>query len=186
MRPLRIDINLLLQRCEKGDRKAQMQLHRQFYSMGLNLCLRYARNREEAREMLNDGFLKIFRHLEKEKFEGAFVPWFKKVLVHSTIDHHRKYKKYQPFEELDKIPPSQNEYEIQFNFEYEELLLAVQKLSPQYRMVFNLYVIEGYKHPEIAEMLNISVGTSKSNLSKAKVNLQSMIKKEFRHTKKSS
>ena len=183
MRKLSIDINNLLARCNKGNRDAQRQLHQQFYSYGLNVCLRYARNKEEAQEMLNDGFLKVFLFLKKQNFEGVFAPWLKKVLINAAIDHHRKYKKYEPFDDLENSNYLEEGIESSFNFEYDEILWAIQQLTPQYRMVFNLYIMEGYKHHEIATMLNIKIGTSKSNLSKAKAKLQTMLKKEFRQTK---
>lgn len=183
MKKIPLNINILLGECHKGNRESQMQLHRRFYSFGLNLCLRYARNKEEAREMLNDGFLKVFTHLEKRKFEGAFTPWFKRVLINAAIDYHRKYKKYEFFDDIDELHSAIEDSDFSFNFEYEEILDAIQNLSPQYRMVFNLYVMEGYKHREIAEMLGITVGTSKSNLAKAKSNLQNVLKREFRQTK---
>ena len=144
--------------------------------------MRYVQTDEDAMEITNDGFLKIFRELSSfvaryEDVEASLKGWMKKIMVNTAIDHFRKNHKYQM-----NVAIEDNLYHLADYGEdsidklsYDELLNIIQKLSPVYRAVFNLYIIDGFKHEEISKRLKISVGTSKSNLSKAKLNIQKMI-----------
>ncbi len=174
----------IIQGCLKGDRLSQRKLYEQFYSLGLNLCLRYARSRDEAREMLNDGFLKVFRKIDRYNPAMPFQPWLRRLLVNAAIDYHHKHHKHPESEEIAdyKLPPEA--VVLPGEMAYEDLLKAVQALPPAYRMAFNLHEIEGYKHAEIAEMLNISVGTSKSNLARAKSHLKKSLQPAYKKIKK--
>lgn len=152
----------------------------------MSICMRYCQNEEDALEVAQDGFLKVFRHLndfvhphDPESLFPAFRGWLKKIMVYTAIDHYRARKKYEPADDIDHQSyklPSDNHHPLD-KLAYEELIRLVQALSPAYRSVFNLYVIDGFTHEEVAETLGISVGTSKSNLAKARENLRNMIKK---------
>jgi RNA polymerase sigma factor (sigma-70 family) len=149
----------------------------------MSICLRYCDAYDDAMEVVNDGFLKIFRSVSSfnprnNNYEASLMAWMKSIMVHTAIDHYRKRKYDHLVNDIEE-----SHYEMSDNNEsaidmmtYKEIMAILQKLSPVYRTVFNLYVIDGYKHEEIAEQLNISVGTSKSNLSKARANIQKMLK----------
>lgn len=149
----------------------------------MGICMRYSNSYLEAEEIVNDSFLKVFNRINifeaaYHNFEASFVGWMKKIIIHTAIDNYRKNNKPYIIE-----PIEQNNLEI-IDFEetsidkmaYKEIIELVQKLSPTYRTVFNMYVIDGYKHEDIAQQLHISVGTSKSNLAKARINIQKMLK----------
>ncbi len=149
-----------------------------FYGYGMSITLYYAESRDEAAEILNDGFMKVYENIKSFDLNRPFKPWFRRILINTAIDHYHKFKKRKEPErfELHENTLSGNE-KILSGINYREIIAMVQKLSPQYRTVFNLYVIEGYKHKEVAKALDITVGTSKSNLHKAKQNLQVMLEK---------
>ncbi len=153
---------------------SQRRLYNHFYGYGMNVALRYTKTKSEAEEILNDAFLKIFKNIDQYDASFPFKSWFRKVVVNTAVDNFRKHKKYHQL--FSSIEPnvdslSENEFEIEISAA-EDMLPIVQALPPTYRMVFNLHVMEGYKHHEIAKLLNISVGTSKSNLSRAKEKLK--------------
>jgi len=145
--------------------------------------MRYADDDDEAKDILQNGFIKVFKSVENYKGDGSFEGWVKRIVINTAIDNYRR-KKVKPVvvdSELTDRLGSNMEEEVEDDSIYQQIpikavLDAVQYLSPAYRTVFNLYVLEGYNHNEIAEMLTISVGTSKSNLSKARLNLRKMLK----------
>ncbi len=149
------------------------------------ICDRYANKQEDAVEILNDGFLKIFREIHHYKpaytdVISSFKGWLRKIMVYTAIDHFRKNQKHQMVTQLDNVvyhAPSIHEDAID-KLSYEEIIRAIQELSPGYRTVFNLFIIEGLSHDEIARHLGISTGTSKSNLSKARRQLQKILFKQ--------
>jgi RNA polymerase sigma-70 factor (ECF subfamily) len=139
--------------------------------------MRYCSSREAAVEVLNDGFLKVFQRIDQYDSNQAFKPWLRRVLINSAIDHHRKYEiKYIVANEDMNFVESSTYNEALDRLEHKDLLRLVQELSPAYRVVFNLYVIEGMAHKEIARQLGISIGTSKSNLAKARHKIKALIK----------
>lgn len=151
-----------------------------FYAYGMSITLRYADHREEAAEILNDSFMKVFSNISKYDINRPFKPWFRRIVVNTSINHYHSNEKQR--QEVDLESAAHNlsrEQEILSGMSYDEIIEMVQQLTPAYRTVFNLYVIEGFKHKEIADMLGIAVGTSKSNLAKAKKNLQSIVEKNF-------
>ncbi len=172
-------LNKTLKGCQKNDRKCQKNLYQHFYGYAMSICLRYAEDRDEAVEILNETFMKIFKNLKKFDLSKPFKPWLRKILINTCINNYRK-KKIKFTEDIETANQYAGSEEILSGISYQEILEMIRKLSPAYRAVFNLHVIEGYKHEEIAEMLNISVGASKSNLSKAKKNLQEILKEYFR------
>jgi len=168
----------MIKGCLKNDRISQRNLYQHFYGYGLSICLRYSDDRNEAVELLNESFMKVFMNLEKFNLTKPFTPWLRKILVNTCINNFRK-KKIEFVYELDESHKSTTSDQILSGITYQEILEMIRKLSPAYRAVFNLYVIEGYKHEEISEMLNISIGTSKSNLTKAKKNMRIILKDYF-------
>jgi len=166
--------------CCKRSRKSQKKLYKMFYAYGMSITLRYAESRDEAANILNDAFMKVFSNIKKYNRDRPFKPWFRRIVINTAINQYHKTKKHRQLEELDLSNNGvQKEEQIISGISYDEIIEMVQQLSPAYRTVFNLYVIEGFKHREIADMLDIAVGTSKSNLAKAKRNLQSILEKNF-------
>jgi len=173
------ELELTIDRCRKKDPLAQRGLYMHFYNYAMTICYRYTQNREEAEEILNDGFFKIFNKLDKYEAQGAFKYWLKKILVNTAIDHFRKHKNAPMVVELTPLEHPNVESEVVGSLEAAELLKLVQQLPNSYRLAFNLHAIEGYSHPEIAELLGISEGASKSNLAKARHRLKSLIAKNY-------
>lgn len=151
-----------------------------FYGYGMSITLRYADSRDEAAEILNDAFLKVFTNIEKYDSSRPFKPWLRTIILNTAINHfHRNRNRWQQ-EELEAAGEKLARDEtITSGISYREIVEMIQQLTPAYRTVFNLYVIEGFKHEEIAEMLGIATGTSKSNLAKAKRNLQAILEKNL-------
>jgi RNA polymerase sigma-70 factor (ECF subfamily) len=173
-------IKEIIQGCQKRQRKSQKELYKMFYAYGMSITLRYADSREQAAEVLNDAFMKVFTNIEKYDPDRPFKPWLRQIIVNTAINQYHKNQNKLQKTDLDSInqQPARKQ-EVLSGMSYDEIIEMVQQLSPAYRTVFNLYVIEGFKHKEIADMLDIAVGTSKSNLSKAKKNLQSIVEKNF-------
>jgi RNA polymerase sigma-70 factor (ECF subfamily) len=162
----------LIKSCLAEDRNAQRNLYELFAPKMFGVCLRYAKNREEAEDIMQEGFMHVFKSLQNFKFSGSFEGWVRKIMVHCAIAKYRgKSKLHSVLIETEEIATTDNE-EILSRLGKKELLKMVQDLPPAYRMVFNLYVFDGLKHREIAQELGISEGTSKSNLHDAKVILQ--------------
>ena len=175
---------LLLERCQANDRLSQEQLYRQFYNYGMTVANRYASNRDDAAEIMNDAFVRAMQNLEKFNREFPFKAWFGKILVNCAINHYRRFT----VRRLDTQPITYAEEQsydsnVLSHLSAQDILGLVQQLPQAYRLAFNLYAIEGYSHAEIGEMLGIAEGTSKSNLFKARMRLCKMIE-EQRHTEK--
>ena len=175
------DINSVIAACLADDQQAQKALIKLFYSYAKSISLRYASNNEEAEEIMNDGFLKVFSNLSKYDHSQPFKAWLRTIVVNTAIDYYRKNQKYAFTTELDNVEVTDLSEDVISKISAEEILSLVQKLPPAYRMVFTLYVIEGYNHREIAELLGIKEGTSKSNLQDARRKLQVMIKNAHPH-----
>ena len=141
----------------------------------MSIALRYLRNHDDAVEVLNDCFLKVYKNLDKYQVEKPFKPWFRRILINTALNHIKKYEKLKLEESMEEKHQLMTAESILSKIHYQELLNLVSKLSPSYKAVFNLYVVDGFKHEEIADMLGISVGSSKSNLFKAKAKLKEMI-----------
>ena len=168
-----MDIKQLINDCQKNDRKAQEQLYRLYSPKLFAVCLKYSRNYTEAQDNLQDGFLIIFKKIEQYSFKGSFDGWLKRVMINHVLQQYRQ----ETFLSLVKEDvPDDDEIEIDDeDISLEYLLKIIQELPNQYRLVFNLYVLDGYSHQEIAEMLTINLGTSKSNLARAKMILREKI-----------
>ncbi|MBS1531318.1 MAG: sigma-70 family RNA polymerase sigma factor [Bacteroidetes bacterium] len=166
----------LLKRCKAGERKAQEQLYKQFASKMMGVCLRYAADRMEAEDMLQNGFIRVFQKMDDFRGDGSFEGWIRRIMVHSSIEYYRKHHKMLVLSNSDELPnePSVNPVAAA-NLDARDMMALVQRLSPGYRMVFNLYAIEGYSHREIGDMMGISEGASKSQLSRARSILKGLI-----------
>lgn len=176
----------LIKGCLRQERRSQEELFKLYYGKMLAVCMRYSRDRDTAEEMLQEGFIKIFDKLKAFDYSGSFEGWIRRIIVNTAIDKIRKAKKDPSLTDKDEdfklgaVNPMIEQEDIEFTEVRAEIAMeAIQSLSPAYRAVFNLYVIEEYTHKEIAEILGISEGTSKSNLSKAKLNLQRVLKERF-------
>jgi RNA polymerase sigma factor (sigma-70 family) len=141
--------------------------------------LRYARSRDEAIEIVNDGFYKIMTNLDRYSPGLSFVGWVRKIMINAAIDNFRRNEKHYSSVDVSYIKAEQLTPDVFSQLSEEVIIAAIQQLPPSYPMVFNLHVIEGYQHDEIAQKLNISVGTSKSNLSIARVKLKKSLGEEF-------
>lgn len=182
-----INLKLILEGCRRGSRNSQRKLYEHFYGYAMNICLRYSRKREEAVEILNDAFLKALTRLDQYDPDYPFRGWLRQIIVHSAIDYHRKNHKLPAQLELAVVADkSEDEMPMPRLSPDEDVLPVLQELTPAYRVVFNLFVMEGYKHHEIAEMLGISVSTSRSNLLRAKEKLRAILEKKDRHPAKMS
>lgn len=186
-------IDDLIKGCASNDRKSQRLLYEKYYSKMLHTCLRYTKNGDEARDILQEGFIKVFTSLPSYQSTGSFDAWLKRIMVNTALDFYRKRQKEEYIttdsnyilNSQENAFAEENSYEEDRGFQDLDpniVLEAIQNLSPAYRMVFNLYVMEGNSHKQIAESLGISEGTSKSNLAKAKANLQhALLKYSIKH-----
>jgi len=166
----------LLRGCMDGNRRMQEELYRRFSPRMYAVCLRYAGNAEEAEDILQEGFIKIFKKLDSFRSEGSFEGWVRRIFVNTAIEHFRRKRYLMPVTEKEENTIEGKYVSVLDELAEKDILALVQELSPGYRTVFNMYVVEGYTHKEIADMLGISEGTSKSQLSRAKVILQDMVR----------
>jgi RNA polymerase sigma-70 factor (ECF subfamily) len=180
---------LIVEDCKKGKRDAQNKLYKKFAPALLALCMRYARSREEAEDILQEGFIKVFLNIGNFRSEGSFEGWMKRIMINTAITHNKQTLKHQFHSDIDDIEETHLVEEIEQNEENKikistgKLMEMIQQLPAGYKMVFNLYVFDQYTHKEIAEMLGVSVNTSKSQLSKARRLLTSRIIKNTSNPK---
>lgn len=165
----------LINGCIEKDRKSQKKLYELYYGYALRICLRYSNNKDEAIAVMNDGFMKVFSNISRYDTQQSFNSWLSTIMINTAIDQYRKRIKQIEMEELNVKHEVEDRENILSHLNYEDLIRLVQRLSSTYRTVFNLFAIDGYSHEEIADMLKISVGTSKSNLFKARENLKKML-----------
>jgi RNA polymerase sigma-70 factor (ECF subfamily) len=168
-----LDLKQLINDCKKDNRKAQEQLYRLYSPKLFAVCLKYSRNYAEAQDNLQDGFILIFKKIEQFSFKGSFDGWLKRVMINHVLQQYRN----QTFLSLvNEDVADDHEVEIEDDsITMDYLLKIIQELPDRYRLVFNLYVIDGFSHAEIGEMLTITVGTSKSNLARARMILKEKI-----------
>ena len=171
-------IDELIARSKAGERKAQELLYKQFASKMLGVCMRYATDRMEAEDMLQNGFIKMFKKLDDYRGEGSFEGWVRRIMVHSSIEYYRKHHKMVQVMDVTEMSnePSVNPAAMA-NMGVQDLMRLINQLSPGYKMVFNLYAIEGYSHREISEIVGITEGASKSQLSRARAILKDLVLK---------
>ncbi len=180
------NLKLIVEGCLKGDRRSQERLFTMFYGKMLAVSMRYINERDSAQEVLQVSFLKVFDKLEHFDFSGSLEGWIRRIVSNTAIDHLRKAKNNpflsdqdNDFKSMASDPMLEEELRETTQLKAKIAQEAISRLSPAYRTVFNLYVLEERSHKEIAALLGISEGTSKSNLAKAKMNLQRLLKDEF-------
>jgi len=166
----------LLKGCLEGNRRMQEELYRRFSPRMYAVCLRYAGKAEEAEDILQEGFIKIFKKMDSFRGDGSFEGWMRRIFVNTAIEHFRRKRYLMPVTEKEENTIEGKYASALDDLGAKDVLALIQELSPGYRTVFNMYVVEGYTHKEIADMLGISEGTSKSQLSRAKVILQDMVR----------
>ncbi|MBL7964064.1 MAG: sigma-70 family RNA polymerase sigma factor [Flavobacteriales bacterium] len=180
---------VLIDGCIAGERRSQQRVYELFYGKMMAVCQRYTKNADQAKDILQDGFIKVFQSMDKFNRAGSFEGWIRRIMVNTAIDHFRRTKNaYLLLGEDRSIEDfgNQDEEDVladeeageEMDLKPADVINAMQKLTPAYRTVFNLYVFEEMTHKEIADALGINVGTSKSNLAKAKMNLKKMLRKE--------
>ncbi|HEY0677016.1 MAG TPA: sigma-70 family RNA polymerase sigma factor [Chitinophagaceae bacterium] len=169
----------LVKGCIDNDRRAQEQLYKQFYGPMASICTRYTRNQHDAIEVLHNGFLKVFKNIERfDASKASLYTWIRTIVIHTAIDFIRqKARWYVPHGEIENAEVPGVEAEAIHRMSAQELLKLVQELPPATQTVFNLYVVEGYTHKEIGNLLDISDGTSKWHLSEARRQLQKLVLK---------
>lgn len=166
----------LLKGCLEGNRRMQEELYRRFSPRMYAVCLRYAGKAEEAEDILQEGFIKVFKKMDSFRGDGSFEGWMRRIFVNTAIEHFRRKRYLMPVTEREENTLEGKYTSALDDLGAKDVLALIQELSPGYRTVFNMYVVEGYTHKEIADMLGISEGTSKSQLSRAKVILQDMVR----------
>ena len=173
----------IIEGCIKGKRKAHNLLYRKFAPVMLGICMRYARDRSEAEDVVQEGFIKVFLNISKFRLEGSFEGWIKRIMINTSIDHFHKLRSMNhqtDFDNIDDISDTNSDGHDNAKYDnidlsHDTLLGMIRTLPAGYKMVFNLYAIEGYSHREIAEALDISVSTSKTQLFKARKAIQKKI-----------
>lgn len=186
MEPAEPVYDAILDGCLAGERRSQQRVYELFYGKMMSVCLRYTKNHDQAKDILQDGFIKVFKSLEHFNRAGSLEGWVRRIMVNTAIDHFRRARhsylllgedrSMEDFEDLADTEALDEDATL--DLKPADVINAMQKLTPAYRTVFNMYVFEEMSHKQIAEMLDISIGTSKSNLAKAKNNLKRLLKKE--------
>lgn len=166
--------------CKKGKRMAQEQLYRTFSAKMFAVCLYYSKNKDDAEDLLHNGFIKVFQKIEQFKGDGPFEAWLRRVFMNTALEQYRKKRILYSINEEIGYPEYSDEADVISQLSNDELIQMIQELSPAYRMIFNLYAIEGYNHKEISELLGIAEGTSKSNLARARAKLQKKLLKQLK------
>ncbi len=171
----------IIEGCIAGDRKAQKLLYDRYSPTMLGICLRYSKSLDEAEDIMQDAFIKVFKYIESFRKQGSFEGWIKRIMVNTALNYYHKNQKnlHKNIEDINenKILDTDDSPPTKLPFTQMEMLDAIRSLPEGYGVIFNLYVFEKYKHREIAEMLDISVNTSKSQLSKARNYLQKVLAK---------
>jgi len=173
----------LIEGCRKGSRASQQALYDRYCKKLMVVCLRYSKSIAEAEDILQEGFVKVFQGLDGFRQDAKLETWMTRIMVNTALNHHRKKLYLFPMWDIEKTDLPENEMGIS-NLHFTELLTMIQSLPQGCQVVFNLFAIEGYSHKEIADMLGISEGTSKSQYARARVLLQEKLKKESSHYKK--
>ena len=164
----------LLDGCCREEPKYQKALYQRYYRLMFGVCLRYTDNNDDAQDILQEGFIKVFKNIQSFRRQGSFEGWIRRIMVHTSIEHYRRNSRYFMVD-IEEARGLSFDADVLSSLGRNEILDLVQQLPVGYRTVFNLYVIEGYPHQEIADMLQITVGTSKSQLSRGKKILQEKI-----------
>lgn len=177
-----MSLDKLIKKCKERDIKAQSEVYQLFAGKLFALCLKYSKNYQEAQDNLQDGFITVFNKIDQYQFKGSFEGWIKRIIINTALQKYREKSVLNLISEEipDEVEVEIDETEISLDF----LLNIIQALPNRYRLVFNMYVLDGYSHREIAEMLEISEGTSKSNLSRARQILKKKVEESAYGIKK--
>ena len=167
----------LIKACIQKDTRAQNMLYKEFFGYSKSIAMRYSSNSDDAKDILNRGFMKVFDNLDKYMTEFPFKAWLRTIMVNTALSHYRDNKRFDETLALENHMDVQYEPDIIAKLSYDEILTMVQLLPPAYRMVFVMHVVDGYNHREIGEMLGIQEVTSRSNFMKARLKLQLLIQK---------
>lgn len=173
-----LNLNDIIKACKKQSPKAQKELYEHYSALFFAICLRYVKNNFDAEDVLSQSFFKIFKNIHQFSGQGSFEGWMKRIVVNENLMFLRKRKNFNLSLETEQIEIAENE-NIHANINFNEILSCLNELPEGYRTIFNLFVIEGYKHREIAELLNISINTSKSQLIHAKKKMLYLVKKKL-------
>lgn len=172
----------IIEGCIAGNRKAQKFLFDKYKALMYGVCLRYCKSKDEAEDVLMEAFMTVLSQIHSYRGEGSVDQWIRKIVVNTAINNYRKNLKHYFHLDIDNVNETEIDEETNFKIEdkhsVEAIMTAIQQMPDGYRLVLNLYIVEGYKHKEIAEMLNITVGTSKSQLSKARKVIQDKLSKK--------
>ena len=177
-------IDNIIKGCCQKEPVAQRLLYEMFSTRMFGVCLRYTGSREDAQDVLHEGFLKIYEKIEQFEFRGSFEGWIRRIMVNTALEKFRNQNKLVLTQETVEEFERSGGTDLTDNITVKELLAMINELSPQYRIVFNLYAIEGYSHKEISKMLGITEGTSKSNLSRARSILQEKVNEYYKHAER--
>lgn len=179
------ELRKVIEACCRHERWAQERLYKQFSGLLFAICLRYAKNRMDAQDVLQEVFVRIYTHLKTYQFDGSFEGWLRRIAVNTSITYYRKAVRKAIERDLDEglFEVSDSEMNVLGEFAMADMMKCIEQLPMGYRTVFNLYVIEGYKHKEIADMLGVDINTSKSQLSRAKVQVQKELEKLNQNTR---
>ena len=172
-----MSLDLLIRKCKKNDTNAQSEIYKLFSSKLFAVCLKYSRNHVDAEDNLQDAFVTIFEKMSQYSYKGSFEGWLKRIAVNTVLQKYRRKGVFNIVNEddIEDIVVEVEDYDIDINF----LLLSIQELPYRYRLVFNLYALDEYSHKEIAKMLDITTGTTKSNLARARMILKDKIENYY-------
>ena len=174
-KPAQLSDEVLLEGCIEGKRSMQEALYRKFSPVMFAICLRYAVDRPQAEDIMQEGFVKVYSHVKQFRREGSFEGWMKRIFVNTAIEWLRKNQQMNQMLDVDTTPMTRVQSDDFHHLSAKDLMAFIQSLAPGYRTVFNLYAIEGFSHKEIGEMLGISEGTSKSQFARARYMLEKMV-----------
>lgn len=173
------DFKPILSDCIAGNQKAQAKLYQLFAPKMFGVCLRYARDRMEAEDNLQEGFIKVFNNLKSFRHDGSLEGWIRRIMINVSLEKFRKQHLLYPVEDVSVYDSVNYSDDVIAKIAADDLLKLIQELPPRYQLVFNLYVIEGLSHQEIASEMSITQGTSKSNLSRAREILKKKVQENF-------
>ncbi len=173
------DLKKIIKDCASGKQRAQEQLYQMFAPKMFGVCLRYAKDNTEAEDNLQEGFIKVFQYIDRFRHEGSLEGWIRRIMVNVSLEKFRKQHLMHPVEDISKFESQYISDDILAAISAKELIALIQELPPRYRMVFNLFVIDGMNHQEISDEMKITVGTSKSNLARARDILKRRVKELY-------
>lgn len=173
---MKVDLTQIIAGCRDGKLKYQEMFYKHFYGYAMSACLTYASNKDDALEIMHDGFIKVFNNLHRQDTSKSLKSWIRRIMVNTAIDHYRKNVRHQKLYGIESADGISDDESVFDKISAEEIIKAVQNLSPAYRMVFNLFAIEGYSHKEISQKLGIAESTSRSNLVMANRKLRALLK----------